>query len=224
MEVADRTEADRKGGHLARRRRDNGLLLRESAQCPDDEKEDFQNVRVHRYFNTNNLWVNLRHLKRTMDEAGGVLALPLIANEKPVDPEDPSSPKVVQLETAMGAAIGVFPGARAVRVSRARLVPVKTTSDLLALWSDVHDLTDDFRVVVSPRRTLGPLFVDLDQKFFRRVPDVESRFPKGAPSLIDCSRFVVSGDVRFAGSAIARGAVRIDGPTTVPDGAVLDGA
>lgn len=223
MEVADRTEADRKGGHLARRRHDGGLLLRESAQCPDDEKDDFQNVAVHRYFNTNNLWVNLRTLRRTMDETRGVLGLPLIANEKPVDPADPSSPKVVQLETAMGAAIGVFPGARAVRVSRARLVPVKTTSDLLALWSDVHELSEDFRVVVSPRRTLGPIFVDLDQRYFRRVPDLEERFPAGAPSLIDCARFVVSGDVRFAGTAIARGDVRVSGPVTVPDGAVLAG-
>jgi UTP--glucose-1-phosphate uridylyltransferase len=58
-----------------------------------------------------------------MDEAGGVLGLPLIANEKPVDPADPASPKVIQLETAMGAAIGVFPGARAVRVTRTRFVP-----------------------------------------------------------------------------------------------------
>lgn len=223
MEVADRTDADRKGGHLARKRQGDGLLLRESAQCPHDEQADFQNVAVHRYFNTNNLWVNLRTLERTMNEAGGVLGLPLIANEKPVDPGDPSSPKVIQLETAMGAAIGVFPGARAVRVSRSRFVPVKTTSDLLALWSDVHDLTDDFHVVVSPRRTLGPVFVDLDQKFFRRVPDVEERFPKGAPSLVDCSRFVVAGDVRFAGTATARGDVRVDGPTTVPDGAVLAG-
>ncbi|HEV7732736.1 MAG TPA: UTP--glucose-1-phosphate uridylyltransferase [Candidatus Binatia bacterium] len=223
MEVADRTEADRKGGHLARSR-GGGLLLRESAQCPDDEKDDFQNIAVHRFFNTNNLWVNLRTLARTMDETHGVLPLPLIANEKPVDPADPTSPTVIQLETAMGAAIGVFPGARAVRVPRARLVPVKTTSDLLSLWSDVHDLTDDFRVVVSPRRTLPPIFVDLDQKFFRRVPDVEARFPAGAPSLVDAARFVVEGDVRFAGTATVRGDVRVTGPTTVPDGAVLAGA
>jgi UTP--glucose-1-phosphate uridylyltransferase len=100
---------------------------------------------------------------------------------------------------------------------------VKTTSELLGLWSDVHELTDDFRVVVSPRRRLGPLFVDLDQKFFRRVPDLEERFPKGPPSLLECSRFVVAGDVRFAGTATVRGDVRIDGPITVPDGAVLAG-
>jgi UTP--glucose-1-phosphate uridylyltransferase len=224
MEVAARTEADRKGGHLAATA-DGGLLLRESAQCPPDETDDFQDVRRWRWFNTNNLWVNLRALSATLDARGGVLGLPLITNEKPVDPADPASARVVQLETAMGAAIGVFPGARAVAVPRGRLVPVKTTSDLLALWSDAHVLTEDWRVVVSPQRTRGPLFVDLDQRHFRRVPELEARFPGGAPSLVDCSRFVVKGDVRFAGRAEAHGEVLVEQtgatPLVVPDGARL---
>jgi UTP--glucose-1-phosphate uridylyltransferase len=225
MEVAERTEADKKGGHLARSR-NGGLLLRESAQCPADEKDDFQNVAVHRYFNTNNLWVNLRALRSALDTHRGVLPLPLITNEKPIDPDDPSSPRVVQLESAMGAAIAVFPGARALCVPRARLVPVKTTSDLLALWSDAHELAPDWRVIVSPRRRLGPLYVDVDQRYFRQVHELESRFPGGAPSLVDCARFVVEGDVRFAGKAVARGSVTVradDGPRVVPDGAVLEG-
>lgn len=225
MEVAERTEADKKGGHLARTR-DGNLLLRESAQCPEDEKADFQDIAVHRYFNTNNLWVNLRALRAALDANQGVLPLPLIANEKPVDPDDPGSPRVVQLESAMGAAIAVFPGARALCVPRARLVPVKSTSDLLALWSDAHVLAPDWQVIVSPRRTLGPLYVDLDQRFFRQVPEMEARFPGGAPSLVDCARFVVEGDVRFAGRAVARGNVTVratDGPRLVPDGTVLEG-
>ncbi|MCW5890847.1 MAG: UTP--glucose-1-phosphate uridylyltransferase [bacterium] len=225
MEVAERTEADKKGGHLARGR-DGGLLLRESAQCPEDERADFQDIAVHRYFNTNNLWVNLRALRSALDAYRGVLPLPLIANEKPVDPDDPRSPRVVQLESAMGAAIAIFPGARALCVPRARLVPVKTTSDLLALWSDAYLLAPDWHVVVSPRRTLGPLYVDLDQTFFRQVPELEARFPAGAPSLVDCARFVVEGDVRFAGRAVARGNVTLragDGARVVPDGAVLEG-
>ncbi len=225
MEVVERTEADKKGGHLAHTP-DGGLMLRELAQCPDDEKENFQDVRVHRFFNANNLWLNLRQLKQTLDDCRGVLELPLITNEKPVDPDDPGSPRVVQLETAMGAAIAVFRGARAVKVPRARLVPVKTTSDLLSLWSDVHELTPDYRVVVSPRRHLPPIYVDLDQRFFRQVPDVTARFPKGAPSLVDCARFVVQGDVRFAGACTARGDGKVgDGtaPLVVPDGAVLTG-
>ena len=100
----------------------------------------------------------LREKRRLLAERHGILGLSLIVNEKPIDPQEPTSPRVIQLETAMGAAVGVFPGARALHVPRGRLVPVKTTSDLLALWSDAYDLGDDFRIVASPRRLYaGPL-------------------------------------------------------------------
>jgi UTP--glucose-1-phosphate uridylyltransferase len=125
----------------------------------------------------------------------------------------------------MGAAISVFEGARAVRVSRARFVPVKTTSDLLILWSDVYQLTEDFRVVPSPSRAdAGPL-VDLDGKFYRRVQDLERRFPHGAPSLIAARRLRVRGDVRFGRGVVAQGDVEIvhtgSEPLTIPDGTRL---
>ena len=226
MEVADRSEADKKGGHLARGA-DGRLLLRETAQCPREDEAAFQDVRRHRYFNTNNLWIDLEALGRLLDERAGILGLPLITNEKPVDPDDPASPRVVQLETAMGAAIGVFEGARALRVPRGRLVPVKTTSDLLALWSDAYDLAADSRVVVSPRRTVGDLLVDLDPAYYRQVGDLQARFPEGAPSLVGCRRFVVRGDVYFGGGVVALGDVtaRSDGPGPhrVPGGTVLRG-
>src|SRR5262249_12656767 len=63
MEVCDRTESDKKGGHLARRR-DGGLVLREVALCPKDELPFFQDVTIFRYFNTNTLWVSLPALQR----------------------------------------------------------------------------------------------------------------------------------------------------------------
>src|SRR3954453_6019042 len=153
MEVADRTEADRKGGHLARRADGGGLVLREIAQTPNEGEGSFQDVSRHRYFNTNTLWVNLRALGSLMDERDGVLGLPMIVNRKTVDPGDSSSPAVIQLETAMGAAIDVFDGAAAVRVPRSRFAPVKTTNDLLVVRSDAYVLTDDARVVVSPERS-----------------------------------------------------------------------
>lgn len=226
MEVIERTEADRKGGHLARRT-DGRLILREIAQCPEDELEEFQDVRRHRYFNANSLWVNLRTLQDVLARTDGVLGLPMITNEKPVDPDDPTSPRVIQLETAMGAAISVFEGARAVRVSRERFVPVKTTSDLLILWSDVYELTDDFRVVPSPRRKgPGPL-VDLDGRFYRRVQDLERRFPHGAPSLLAARRLHIRGDVRFGRDVVVEGDVALlhpgPEPLTIPDGTRLRG-
>ena len=63
MEVTRRTAADRKGGHLAVRKSDGRLLLREVAQCPVADLEAFQDIVRHRYFNTNNLWIRLDLLK-----------------------------------------------------------------------------------------------------------------------------------------------------------------
>jgi UTP--glucose-1-phosphate uridylyltransferase len=224
MEVIDRSEADRKGGHIARRR-DGRLLLRESAQCPDDALDAFQDIRRHKYFNANNLWVRLRTLKDVMTRTRGVLGLPMITNEKPVDPADPASPTVIQLETAMGAALSVFEGARAVRVSRARFVPVKTTGDLVVLWSDVYELTDDYRVVPSPRRTDPAPLVDLDSKYYRRVQDLGVRFPHGAPSLVAARRLKVRGDVRFGRGVVVTGDVAIEhagpSPLMIQDGTAL---
>jgi UTP--glucose-1-phosphate uridylyltransferase len=225
MEVADRTAADRKGGHLARRP-DGGLVLRELAQTPDEDQAAFQDVQRHRYFNTNTLWVNLPALAAVLAERDNVLGLPMIRNRKTVDPGDSSSPAVYQLETAMGAAIGVFEGARALRVPRARFAPVKTTNDLLGLRSDCYVLTDDAHVVVAPERGDRPLLVDLDPAYFKLVDDFDGRFPKGPPSLVDCDRFAVRGDVTFGGGVAAHGSVEVDageGARRVDDAAVLEG-
>jgi UTP--glucose-1-phosphate uridylyltransferase len=104
---------------------------------------------------------------------------------------------------------------------------VKTTSDLLVLWSDAYELADDFRIVASPRRTQGDLVVDLDPKYYRQVADLLARFPAGAPSLVACRRLVVRGDVRFGAGVVVTGDVRIvhEGPEqrVVPDGTVLQG-
>jgi UTP--glucose-1-phosphate uridylyltransferase len=221
MEVADRTEADRKGGHLARRR-DGGLLLREIAQTPDEDAAAFQDIARHRFFNTNSLWVNLRALGRAMDERDGILGLPMIVNRKTVDPGDKASPAVIQLETAMGAAIAVFDGARALRVPRRRFAPVKTTSDLLALRSDAYVLTEDQRVELAPERE-GPPVIDLDDDHYKLLRDFDARFASGPPSLVACERLTVEGDVSFGRRVVVRGAVRVEGPARIEDGAVLEG-
>ena len=213
MEVADRTEADRKGGHLAARRAGEGLVLREIAQTPGEDLDSFQDTERWRYFNTNTLWVDLRALDALLRERDGVLGLPMIVNRKTVDPGDPASPDVLQIETAMGAAIGVFDGARALRVPRERFAPVKTTNDLLGLRSDVYVLTEEAHVAVNPARTLPPLFVDLDPAHYRLIGDFDRRFPHGPPSLLECERFVVRGDVTFGAGIVVRGRVELDAPT-----------
>lgn len=225
MEVADRTEADRKGGHLARTG-DGRLVLRESAQCPSRDASDFGDVDRHRFFNTNTLWIDLDALAGVLAANGGIVPLPLIRNEKTVDPTDDSTPAVYQLETAMGAAISTFEGAGAIRVPRSRFAPVKTTNDLLGLWSDSFVLGEGHQVVVNPDRPpeAGTLFVDLDPEWYRYVSALEERFPAGAPSLVRCSRFVVRGDVRFGEGVVAAGDVTVDAGDVagmVTDGTVL---
>jgi UTP--glucose-1-phosphate uridylyltransferase len=226
MEVADRTPADRKGGHLARRVSDGGLVLREIAQTPDDDVEAFQDISRHRYFNTNNLWLDLRALDERLRSGGGVLALPMIVNRKTVDPRDGGSTRVVQLETAMGAAIGVFDGAQALRVPRRRFAPVKTTNDLLGLRSDAYVVDDAWEVALAPSRS-GPPVVDLDPAWFKRVGDFEARFAAGAPSLLECETLDVIGDVAFGADVVVRGRVRVGAEGAeqrrIDDGAVLEG-
>jgi len=225
-EQCRRTQADRKGGHLARGG-DDRLLLRETAQTADEDKAAFENIERHRFFNTNNLWVDMRVLKAVFEQREGVLGLPMIRNRKTVDPADSSSPAVFQLETAMGAALGVFEGARAVLVPRSRFTPVKTTNDLLGLRSDAYVIDDRRQVVVSPERTRGPLVVNLDPDSFKLLPGFEERFAQGAPSLVDCEHLTVRGDVEFGRGVVARGRVEIDrsgeGRTRIEDGAVLEG-
>jgi UTP--glucose-1-phosphate uridylyltransferase len=225
MEVVEGTEADRKGGHIARRRSDGRLVLREVAQTPPEDEDSFRDYRRWRYYNTNNLWVDLRVLSDTLERSGGVLELPLIINRKTVDPRDSSSPAVLQLESAMGAAIGSFSGASLLCVPRTRFVPVKTTDDLLVMRSDVYTMTDDFRVEPLPDRADSLPFVELDSKYFKLLDDFEARFPDGAPSLREAQRLVVKGDVTFGAGVVVRGAVEVTAqePTGIEPGTVLDG-
>jgi len=226
MEVADRTPADRKGGHLAVRR-EGGFVLREIAQTPEADVAAFQDTSRHRFFNTNTLWLDLQALDAELRARDGVLGLPMIVNRKTVDPADGSSPAVVQLETAMGTAIDVFEGARAIRVDRRRFAPVKTTDDLLALRSDAYVVTSEAHVVLAPGR--GPVapHVALDPKHFKLLRDFEDRFPFGAPSLLGCESLRVSGDVGFGRDVVVRGDVVVEhagpGQRLVEDGSVLEG-
>jgi UTP--glucose-1-phosphate uridylyltransferase len=144
----------------------------------------------------------------------------MIVNRKTVDPSDKSSPRVIQLESAMGAAIGVFDGAEAIHVSRRRFAPVKTTNDLLAVRSDAYVLTDESHVELAPSREAPP-FVDLDDDYYKLLADFEERFADGPPSLIDADRFIVHGDVRFGAGVVVRGSATVDGPATVDAGAEL---
>ncbi len=222
IEAVRRTPSDRKGGHFARRKRDGRVVLRETAQTLPEDAGALADLDRHRHTSTNNLWFDIAAMRSLLDERGGVLGLAMIKNAKTVDPSDPGSPGVLQIETAMGAAVEVFDGATTVEVGRDRFVPVKTTNDLLVLRSDCYELDDD--AVLRPVSGQVP-FVDLGPAY-RHVEGFEKRFPEGVPSLRDATRLVVRGDWTFRAGVRVVGSVEVgeEGSSgEVPAGTTLTG-
>jgi UTP--glucose-1-phosphate uridylyltransferase len=225
MEVCRRTRSDRKGGHVAVRKSDGRLILRDSAQVHPDDTAFFQDITRHKTFNTNNLWIDLDQLADLMASHDGVLGLPIIVNRKTLDPADPNSPKVIQLETGMGTAIETFEGSQAVIVDRSRFKPVKTTNDLLVLRSDVYDLDEAGNL--TTRHEGDEPYVDLDPEYFKILADFEARFPAGPPSLVRAERLEVRGDVAFGKDVVVVGDVEVEAPPgerlQIADGTELRG-
>jgi UTP--glucose-1-phosphate uridylyltransferase len=220
-EVCERTVNDRKGGHLAVRRSDGRLVLRDSAMVVDGEDHFFQDTDRHPWFHANNLWVDLDALATRLAERDGVLGLPIIVNRKTVDPTRPDSTPVIQVESAMGAAVEVFDGSRALAVDRSRFRPVKTTNELLLIRSDLYRLSEDCLVESTidhpePLVDLGPAY--------KLVDGFEKRFPHGVPSIRGCSSLRVEADATFGAGVVCAGDVRVTGGVrTIPDGAQLEG-
>lgn len=222
IEAVRRTPSDRKGGHFARRRSDGRIVLRETAQTLDADKDALADLDRHRFCSTNNLWFDLAAMKAALDQRDGILGLPMIRNVKNVDPGDKSTTEVVQIETAMGAAIEVFEGSTLIEVGRDRFVPVKTTNDLLVLRSDVYDLGRDF--VLDQTADEVP-FVDLDGDFYKLVGEFDKRFPEGAPSMKAASSLRVEGDFTFGKGVQVVGDVALSARSAqrLPGGEVLTG-
>ncbi len=204
MEVCKRTEMDKKGGHLAQTK-DGKLVLREIAQCPDEELNHFQDIDYYKYFNTNNLWVNLTFLKKKLEENKGYLPLSLIINPKKVNGVD-----VYQLESAMGAAISVFENSRAIEVSKDRLVPVKKTNDLLAVRSDAYELTDNYKLELT-NALLSPPNIELEPKYYKTIEQFEDHFAS-LPSLKECKSLFIKDEVFFGNNVTIKGDVKIYKP------------
>jgi UTP--glucose-1-phosphate uridylyltransferase len=220
LEAVRRTPSDKKGGHFARRRSDGRIILRETAQTPPGDREALANLERHRFCSTNNLWFDLRKMKQALDVRDGILGLPLIRNEKTVDPGDPKTPKVIQVETAMGAAVELFPDSKLIEVGRDRFVPVKTTNDLLVLRSDVYDLGSDF---VLDQVAVDVPYVDLDAAYYKVVAEFDKRFPAGTPSMKKATSLKVDGDVTFGAHVQVVGDVELHTGSAerIPDDTVL---
>ena len=228
MEVAEKTPADIKGGHLARHR--NGrLLLREAAQCPREEIAAFEDISRYGFFNTNNIWINLESLKMLFEKEH-TIHLPMILNPKTVDPRNESSPPIFQIETAMGAAISLFDDTTAVRVPRSRFFPVKSCNDLLALRSDCYVLGEKIDLKINPKRLstnrADTIKISLDPKFYGKINLLEERFKKELPSLVQCDSLSIEGDVYFEGDVKIKNSVSIknrqDSPAVIKKGSIID--
>uniref|UniRef100_A0AC35TMT7 UTP--glucose-1-phosphate uridylyltransferase n=1 Tax=Rhabditophanes sp. KR3021 TaxID=114890 RepID=A0AC35TMT7_9BILA len=216
MEVTDKTKADVKGGTLIQY--ENKLMLLEIAQVPKAYVDEFKSVNKFRIFNTNNIWCKLGAIK-TLIESNS-LDMEVIVNPKHLD----RGIDVIQLETAAGAAIKNFKGACGINVPRSRFLPVKKTSDLLLLMSNLYDI-EDGSVTLSPLRQFGTTPLIKLGSSFDKVKDYMKRI-QGAPDILELDHLTVSGDVWFGKDVTLRGTViiianhgdRID----IPAGTVLE--
>jgi UTP--glucose-1-phosphate uridylyltransferase len=211
LEVTDRTEVDRKGGTLVVR--DGKMDLLEIAQVSEDEQEAFMDIARFPVFNTNNVWVNLEALSEAIEK--GSLNLPIIRNHKTI-----AGTRIVQLETAMGAAVGSFPRSRGLRVGRARFFPTKKVEDLFLLQSDACILDSKDRLWSNPERPahlplrprveFGSDFLDSPMKMDQCFEDPSS------VSLLRAASFEVSGPVFFERDVRVEGRVKIAAPSDRP--------
>lgn len=216
MEVTDKTKADVKGGTLIDY--EGTVRLLEIAQVPSEHVEDFKAIRKFKIFNTNNLWINLKALKRVMEEEG--MELEIIVNPKNLD----DGQAVIQLETACGAAIKHFRNAHGINVPRSRFLPVKSCSDLLLIKSDIYSL-EHGQLVMNENRLFGTSPVIKLGDHFKKIQQFQKRFKK-IPKIIELDHLTVTGDVNFGRNVTLRGTVivvanegqRID----IPDGCILE--
>ena len=225
MEVSIRKPVDIKGGHLAVHK--NGhLILREAAQCTEEEIAVSRDITRYRYFNTNNIWINLKRLKAVFDRYG-VIHLPMILNPKTLDPRDSASPEIYQVETAMGSAISLVEGAAAVVVPRSRFYPVKKCNELLVIRSDRFIYSDQNGLQANRERLGEQIQVDLDPRYYTMIDAFDARFPFGPPSLAACESLTVSGNVFFGKNIALKGnvVIRHSGGAAgyIPDDKVIEG-
>ncbi|PVD26403.1 hypothetical protein C0Q70_14079 [Pomacea canaliculata] len=200
MEVTDKTRADVKGGTLVEY--EGKLRLLEIAQVPKNYVDEFKSVSKFKIFNTNNLWVSLGAIKRVVEEA--TLHMEIIVNPKTLD----NGLNVIQLETAVGAAIKSFDGAL----------------DLLVIMSNLYTLRTG-ALEMSPKRAFPTVPLVKLGTHFNKVKDFLSRFAS-IPDVLELDHLTVSGDVTFGKEVILRGTViiianhgeRID----IPPGAILE--
>ncbi|CBF82451.1 UTP--glucose-1-phosphate uridylyltransferase family [Aspergillus tetrazonus] len=221
MELTDKTKADVKGGTIIDY--EGKVRLLEIAQVPKEHVNEFKSIKKFKYFNTNNIWMNLRAIKRVVEE--NELEMEIIANEKsiPADKKGEADQAIYQLETAVGAAIRHFKNAHGVNVPRRRFLPVKTCSDLLLVKSDLYRL-EHGQLVMDPNRFGGVPVIKLGSDF-KKVSDFQKRIPS-IPRIVELDHLTITGAVNLGRNVTLKGTVIIvatEGSTIdIPPGSVLE--
>lgn len=218
MELTDKTRADVKGGTLISY--DNQVRLLEIAQVPKEHTEEFKSIKKFKNFNTNNLWINLRAVKELVESNS--MELEIIPNQKQIKVGN-SEVNVLQLETAVGAAIRYFKNAHGVVVPRSRFLPVKTCSDLLMVKSDLFYL-EHGALKFEPTRYGGAPLIKLGSHF-KKFNSFQAHIPH-MPKILELDHLTVTGNVSFGRQVQLKGTViivcsegqRID----IPNGAILE--
>ena len=196
MEVTDKTHADVKGGTLIQYQ--NHIRLLEIAQVPKTHVEEFKSVKKFKIFNTNNLWISLSEIKNLIDNRA--LDMEIIVNSKHLD----TGLNIIQLETAVGSAMKSFSRPIGVNVPRSRFLPVKKTSDLLLVMSNLYSLQDG-ALIMNPLRSFPTVpLIKLGDSHFTKVRDFLSRFAT-IPDMLELIHLTVSGDVTFGNGVSLKG-------------------
>ncbi|KAL3963884.1 hypothetical protein ACCO45_000888 [Purpureocillium lilacinum] len=181
MELTNKTKADVKGGTIIDY--EGSVRLLEIAQVPKEHA-----------------------IKRVVEN--DELEMEIIPNGKtiPGDKKGESDISIIQLETAVGAAIRHFKNAHGVNVPRRRFLPVKTCSDLMLVKSDLYTLKHGQLQMSAARFGDAPL-IKLGGDF-KKVSDFQKRIPS-IPKVLELDHLTITGAVNLGRGVTLKGTVII---------------
>jgi len=215
LEVTDRISTDTTGG-LPIKYQDNNVHVLEYAQIPPHLIGKF-GVSAFKYWNTNNIWTKLKVLNEKLKDES--LDMDFTVKHRTFGGRN-----VLQVETPASMSIHSFKNKNFIYVPRHRFRPIKTTSQLLQVQSELYELNNGV-LVMNPKRVPAtePL-IKLGEEF-RAHDDYLKRF-KSIPNLLELDHLTVSGDVYFGANVTLKGTViivadngaRID----IPDNAIFE--
>jgi len=215
LETTNRISTDQAGG-FAIKYKDRHVHILEISQIPSQVMSKFS-LSNFKYWNTNNIWTRIGVVIDMMKQQQ--IDLDFIVKYKVINGKN-----IAQLETPVAMSIQSFPKAASILVPRSRYRPVKSTSDLLQVQSELFELQHGLLVASTKRSYSSDPLVKLGDEF-KSMAEYERRF-KTIPNILELDHLTVSGDVYFGANVTLKGTViivansgsRID----IPDGVVLD--